>query len=110
MNVCLKLKKKSNIIIELTFLKELILIKQMHHNSEMFVTIVIFLNYSFKFKPNICNRRHDLLMMSINISDIAILTTKDSHYFCIINLNRKIEAMNLFENTDLTKKLEHYKI
>ena len=24
-----------------------------------------FLNYSFKFQPNVCNRRHDLLMMSI---------------------------------------------
>ena len=25
-----------------------------------------FLNYSFKFQPNVCNRCHDLLMMSIN--------------------------------------------
>ena len=32
-----------------------------------------FLNYSFKFQPNICNRCHDLLMMSVNFSDIAIL-------------------------------------
>ena len=29
-----------------------------------------FLNYSFKFKPNVCNRYHDLLMMS---STLAIL-------------------------------------
>ena len=28
-----------------------------------------FLNYSFKFQTNICNRFHDLLMMSMNISD-----------------------------------------
>ena len=27
-----------------------------------------FLNYSFKFQPNVC---HDLLMMSLNLSDIA---------------------------------------
>ena len=32
-----------------------------------------FLNYSFKFQPNFCNRCHDLLMMSMNLSDIAIL-------------------------------------
>ena len=25
-----------------------------------------FLNYSFKFQPNVCNRCHDLLIMSIN--------------------------------------------
>ena len=35
-----------------------------------------FLNYSFKFKPNVCNKCHDLLMMSINLSPIAILTLK----------------------------------
>ena len=30
-----------------------------------------FLNYSFKFKPNVCNRCRDLLMMSMNLSDIV---------------------------------------
>ena len=35
-----------------------------------------FLNYSLKFQPNICNRCHDLLIMSINLSDIAILNIK----------------------------------
>ena len=32
-----------------------------------------FLNNSFKFQPNVCNRCHDLLMWSTNLSDIAIL-------------------------------------
>ena len=31
-----------------------------------------FLNYSFKFQPYVCNRSHDLLMMSMNLNDIAI--------------------------------------
>ena len=31
-----------------------------------------FLNYSFKFQSNVCNISHDLLMMSMNISNIAI--------------------------------------
>ena len=35
-----------------------------------------FLNYSFKFQPNVCNKCHDLLMMSVNLSDIAILNIK----------------------------------
>ena len=39
-----------------------------------------FLNYSFKFEPNVCNRCHDLLTMSINLSDIAILNIKGSDY------------------------------
>ena len=32
-----------------------------------------FLNKNFKFQPNVCNRCHDLLMMSMNLSDIPIL-------------------------------------
>ena len=35
-----------------------------------------FLNYSFKFQPNVCNRCHDLLMMSMNFNDIPILNKK----------------------------------
>ena len=35
-----------------------------------------FLNYSFKVQPNICNRCHDLLMMSVNLIDIVILNIK----------------------------------
>ena len=35
-----------------------------------------FLIYSFKFKKNVCNRCHDLLMMFVNLSDITILSIK----------------------------------
>ena len=41
-----------------------------------------FLNYSFKFLPNVCNRCHDFLMISVNLSNI-------------ISLIRKNEAINL---------------
>ena len=44
-----------------------------------------FLNKGFKFQPNICNRCHDLLMMSMNVSGIAILNIKGSDYCCIIS-------------------------
>ena len=37
-----------------------------------------FLNYSFNFQPNIYDRSHDLLIMSMNLSDIAILNIKGS--------------------------------
>ena len=35
-----------------------------------------FFRDSFKFQPNVCNRCHNLLMMSMNLSDIAILNIK----------------------------------
>ena len=62
-----------------------------------------FLNYSFKFQPNVCNRCHDLLMTSMNFSDIAILKIKGSDYRCIISLISKNEAINLMQN-DLSEK------
>ena len=45
-----------------------------------------FLNYSFKFQANFCNRCHYLLIMSIDLSDIAIVNIKGSDYRCIISL------------------------
>ena len=43
-------------------------------------------------------------MMSMNLSDIAILKIKGSDYRCIISLISKNEAANLIQNDDLTKK------
>ena len=42
-----------------------------------------FLNFSFKFQTNACNRCHDLLMMSVNLSDVAILNIKSTDY-CLL--------------------------
>ena len=50
-----------------------------------------FLNYSFKFQPNVCNGCHDLLMMSMDLSDIISLISKN-------------EAINLMRNADLIEK------
>ena len=39
-----------------------------------------FLNQDFKFQPNVYNSCHDLLTMSMNLSDFAILSIKCSDY------------------------------
>ena len=57
-------------MIELTFRKGFMLIKQEHQKSVIFVTIGISL---IQFQPSVCNRCHDLIMMSVNISNIAAL-------------------------------------
>ena len=54
-----------------------------------------FLNKGFKFQPYVCNRYHNLLMMSMNHSDIDILNIKGSNYRCIITGISKSEAMKL---------------
>ena len=66
---------KCHILIELTFLKELMLIKQVHQECDI-CHYWYFLNYSFKIQPNVCSRCDDSLMMSRNFSDIAILNIK----------------------------------
>ena len=58
----------------------------------------------FKFQANVCNGCHDLLMMSMNFSDIAILNIKGADYCYIISRINKSEAINLMQNIDLTEK------
>ena len=63
-----------------------------------------FLSKGFKFQPNVCNRCHDLLMISMDLSDIAILNIKSTGYGCIISGISKSKTVNLMQNIDLTKK------
>ena len=89
-------------MIELTFPKET---KELMSSEECDIYHYwYFLNYSFKFEPNVCNRCHDLLIMSVNLSNIAILNIKSSDYCCIISLISKNEAINLMQNAHLTEK------
>ena len=60
-----------------------------------------FLNKVFKFQPNICNGCHDLLMMSMNLSNIAILNIKSAGYCCIISEISKNEAINLMQKISI---------
>ena len=90
---------KCYILIELTFLEELMLTKNCDICHYWY-----FLNFSFTFQPNVFNRCHDLLMMSMNISDIAILKIKGFDYRCIISLIKKNETINLMQNNDWTEK------
>ena len=99
MNVYINYKwyKIAIIMIELMLLKELMLIKQVHQKSVTFCHYWYFLNFSFKFQPNVCNRCHDLFMMYKNFSNIAILNIKGSDYRCIVSLIRKDESINLMQ-------------
>ena len=63
-----------------------------------------FLNEEFNFQSHVCNRCHDLVMMSMNLSDIYVLSNKGADYRCIINGISKSEALILTQNIDLTEK------
>ena len=84
-------------MIELTFLKELMLIRQA-------ITDIChcwyFLDKGFKFQPHVYNCGPDVLMMSMNLSNIVILNIHGVDY-AIISKN---EAINLLQSVDLIKK------
>ena len=56
------------------------------------------------FQPYVCNEFHDLLMMSMNLSDIVILNIKGSEYCCIISRISKTKTINLMQSINLTEK------
>ena len=51
---------------------ELILIREVHQKNVVFATIGLFQENWFNFQPYVCNGCHDLLMVSINLNDIAV--------------------------------------
>ena len=94
---------KSYILIELTFLKELMLVISASKDCNI-CHYWYFLNKGFKFRTNVCNKYHDLLMMSMNLNNIAILNIKDFDFCYIISGISKNEAITLIQNADLTEK------
>ena len=68
-----------------------------------------FLEREFQFQNYVCNGCHDVLMISMNLSNIAILKIYGVDYRCIIIGISKIEATKLMQNIDFSKKVEHYK-
>ena len=64
----------------------------------------MFLNKGFKFEADACNGCHDLLMLSINLSNIAVLNIEGANYHCIISGISKNETINLMQNIDLIEK------
>ena len=63
-----------------------------------------FLNKGFKFQPNICNWCHNLFMMFMALSNIAVLNIKGSDYRCFITGIRKSDSIKLLQIVDLTGK------
>ena len=76
-------------MIELTFLKQLVLILR-----AWYLLLWYFLNKGFKFQTYVCNRCHDLLLMSMNVSNIAFSKIKKANCCCIISGINKGGATN----------------
>ena len=69
----------------------MILLKVTTAKNAWFVTI----------RDNVCNGCHDLSMLCLNKSNIAIITVKNVDYHCIMYNISKSEGINLLENSVL---------
>ena len=63
-----------------------------------------FLDKGFKFQPDVCNGCHNVLMMSMNLGNIAILNIRGIDDRCIISRIVKSQAINLMQNFNLSEK------
>ena len=71
-------------MIELTFQKVLILIRELHQKSHI-CWYCYFLDRGSKFQLSVCNVCHDVSMMSMTLNNIAILNICDVDYCFVIN-------------------------
>ena len=69
-------------MIELTFLKELMSIRQVNQKIRC-LSRLAFLGKRFKFQSDVCNGCHDVLMMPTNLSNFAILNIHGDDYWCV---------------------------
>ena len=73
-------------------------------SRECMICHYCFFNHRFKFQDYVCNGCHDLAMLNVNTSDIAIKTVKNVDYRCIIYDISKFEAINFFKNSVLENR------
>ena len=77
-------------------INELILLRVTNSKTSM-IFRYWFSNHGFNFQDYVCNDCHDLTILSVNISDIAIITFKNVGYLCIVHNITKSEAINLLK-------------
>ena len=87
-------------MLELIEMKELIVLKVITVKNALADTISLF-HHEFEFQDSVCNNAHDLTILSLNISHIAITTVKNVDYFCFVHHITKPKAIHLFENSML---------
>ena len=83
------------------FEKELILIKQIHQKSVIFLTDYNFLDKDFKYESYLFNGCHDLMQKTMTFNDIAIVSVKISDYRIYFGYMSKDDAINIIKNSNL---------
>ena len=64
-----------------------------NNSKECMICHYGFFNHGFKFQDSVCNGCHVLTMLSVNISNIAIITIENVDYYCIIHNISKLQQL-----------------
>ena len=75
-----------------------------NNSKECMICRCWFFNHGFEIQDSVCKGYHDLTILSVNVSDIAITTVKDVDYCCIIQNICKSEAINLLKISILERR------
>ena len=87
-----------------TDISEAIDLAKSNNSKECMICHYWFFNHGFEIQDSVCKGYHDLTMLSVNVSDIAITPVKDVDYRCIIQDICKSEAINLLKNSVLERR------
>ena len=85
-------------------ISEAIDLAKSNNSKECMICHYWFFNNGFEIQDSVCKGYHDLTMLSVNVSDIAITPVKDVDYRCIIQDICKSEAINLLKNSVLERR------
>ena len=70
-------------------------------SKESMISHYWFFNHGFKFQESACSGCHDMTMLSVNLSNIVIITVKNVDYHCIIHNISKSKAIKILESAVL---------
>ena len=93
MTIFLKIRSWRLFCIDLIFKEGIDLIKS-NRRKKCMICHYWFFNHRFKFQDSVYNGWNDLTMLSVNISNIVIITVKNVDYRCIIHDISKSEGIN----------------
>ena len=106
MNVYINYGKRKTLYYDRIDVSEVIDVNKTSVSKECDICLYwLLLKKGFKFQY-VCNRCHDLVKMSLNLSNIVTLNIKGADYCCIISGISKSEAIKLMQNIVLTKNVE----
>ena len=72
-----------------------------NNSKEWIICHCCFFNHRYKFQDSVCNCCHDLAMLNVNMSDIAISTIKNLDYLWIIHNISRSESVDLLKSSVL---------